>query len=116
MNEQFIIPEGKIVTDSALPVSRNLEGRIITPLKDGDLERFPASMRAGLIRLSNAITSIRQAAEWGMGSIQKVYRKLLLPLPHDRYKRQLRLENIFRLFNYRVRTTKISQIRTHFYN
>ncbi|ETN11224.1 hypothetical protein PPTG_10171 [Phytophthora nicotianae INRA-310] len=52
--------------------------------------------------LHNAITSVRQAAEWGMGSIQKVYCRLNLPLPYDPELRGMRLDNLFRLVNYRV--------------
>ncbi|ETV67580.1 hypothetical protein H257_16306 [Aphanomyces astaci] len=56
-------------------------GIIITPLKDGDLERQPPECRLALQTMSDCITSLRQAAEWGMGSATKVYRQLLLPLP-----------------------------------
>ena len=34
-----------------------------------------------LSSLSNAITSMRQAAEWGMGAVEKVYRRLTQKLP-----------------------------------
>ncbi|KAF1788804.1 hypothetical protein GQ600_27324 [Phytophthora cactorum] len=64
--------------------------------------------------MHNAITSVRQAAEWGMGSIQKVYSRLNLPLSYDPTIRGLRLANLFRMANYRVRTVGISQIRTTF--
>ncbi|KAE9065262.1 hypothetical protein PF010_g28277 [Phytophthora fragariae] len=55
-------------------------GRILTPLKDGDIERLHSSLRSSARTLHNAITSVRQAAEWGMGSVQKVYSRLNLPL------------------------------------
>uniref|UniRef100_H3GL62 DDE Tnp4 domain-containing protein n=1 Tax=Phytophthora ramorum TaxID=164328 RepID=H3GL62_PHYRM len=58
--------------------------------------------------------SVRQAAEWGMGSIQKVYSRLNLLLPYDPVMRGLRLKNIFRLVNYRTRTVEISRIRSTF--
>ncbi|KAE9142524.1 hypothetical protein PF004_g33123 [Phytophthora fragariae] len=89
-------------------------GRILTPLKDGDIERLHPSLRSSARTLHNAITSVRQAAEWGMGSVQKVYSRLNLPLPYDPVLRGLRLNNMFRLANYRVRTVGISQIRTTF--
>jgi hypothetical protein len=47
---------------SAVPASND---KAITPLKDGDLEKLSPEWRAGLIVMSNAITAIRQAAEWG---------------------------------------------------
>ena len=49
-----------------------------------------------------------------MGSVSKVYHRLDLPLPYNPEQRRVRLNNLFRLANYRVRTTDISQIRTTF--
>ncbi|OWZ06670.1 hypothetical protein PHMEG_00021050 [Phytophthora megakarya] len=46
-----------------------------------------------------------------MGSLEKAYHRLLHPLPYDKEKRKLRLDNLFRLANYRVRTEQVSQIR-----
>ncbi|KAE9249504.1 hypothetical protein PF002_g5272 [Phytophthora fragariae] len=103
-----------VVSDSAFPCSTTMIGRILTPLKDGDIERLHPSLRSSARTLHNAITSVRQAAEWGMGSVQKVYSRLNLPLPYDPVLRGLRLNNMFRLANYRVRTVGISQIRTTF--
>jgi hypothetical protein len=91
-----------------------MAGRVLTPLKDGDLERLLPSLRSSARTVHNAITSVRQAAEWGMGSIQKVYSRLNLPLPYDPTLRGLQLNNMFCLTNYRVRTVGISQIRTTF--
>eukprot|EP00644_Phytophthora_capsici_P002889 jgi/Phyca11/129553/e_gw1.85.126.1 len=48
------------------------------------------------------------------GCIQKVYSRLNLPLPYDPELRGLRINNMFRMANYRVRTVGISQIRTTF--
>ncbi|KAI9918662.1 hypothetical protein PsorP6_011808 [Peronosclerospora sorghi] len=59
-----------VCADSAFTVSGDMTDRIVTPLKDGDLRR--AVSRGGdvyEIEASNvAVTSIRQAAEWGMGA------------------------------------------------
>jgi hypothetical protein len=49
-----------------------------------------------------------------MGSMQKVYIRLNLPLPYDPELRGQRLNNIFRLATFRVRPVGISQIRTTF--
>jgi hypothetical protein len=49
-----------------------------------------------------------------MGSAPKTYRQLMLPLPYAPGKRQLMLENIYRLYNVRVRRTGLSQIRNVF--
>jgi hypothetical protein len=114
-----------VVADSAFPVSGRMRDRIITPLKDGDLERIPTADRglhiigiarililwlAETVRLNAALICVRQAAEWGMGAVEKAYPRLNLPLPFDATIRQLRLLNIHYLYNFRVRTTGISQI------
>ncbi|RHY06653.1 hypothetical protein DYB36_000403 [Aphanomyces astaci] len=119
INLQMKLLDGKrtaaghgVVADAAFPVRGELLGKIRTPLKDGDLDRASPICREGLLMMSNAITSLRQAAEWGMGAVEKVYRQLLLPLPFDPTLRRLRLNNMFRLYNYRVRCTGISQIRS----
>jgi hypothetical protein len=103
-----------VVSDSAFPCSSDMKGRIKTPAKQGEIDRLHPHLRSGATRLHNAIVSIRQAAEWGMGSVDKVYHRLKMPLPYDPQLRRLRLNNVFRLSNYRVRTVGISQIRTVF--
>ncbi len=109
-------PGHGLLADTAFPVKDDLRGRIMTPLKEGDLESVPDHMRPGLLRLSAAITSMRQAAEWGMDAIGKVYRILQRKLHWNKDIRKRRLTNIIKLYNFRVRTTGISQIKNYFDN
>eukprot|EP00808_Paulinella_micropora_P021591 g62573.t1 len=60
------------------------------------------------------VTSVRQSAEWGMGSLQKQFPRITLPLPHNADKRALVLECCFRLYNFRNRMGGRNQIRTSF--
>jgi len=113
-NNDKNLPGHGVLSDSAFPVSDHMFGKIITPLKENDLERAPPGTVRILSAVSNAITSMRQAAEWGMGAVEKVYRRLLQRLPYNQKRRSLRIKNLFKLYNFRVRTTKISQIRTYF--
>ena len=103
-----------LVADTAFPVGHGLEGKIISPLKEDELNRAHPHAVLALAAISTEITSLRQAYEWGVGSVEKAFRQLLLPLPYDKRKRNIRLTNIFRLWNVRVRTTGISQIRNVF--
>jgi hypothetical protein len=105
-------PRYGVVADSAFPCRTDMTGRIMTPLKDGDLGRLVPSVRKAAQTMSRAITFVRQSAEWGMGSVEKVYHRLLMPLPFDVDKRRMRLDNLFRVANYRVRTVGINEIRT----
>ncbi|KAE9130416.1 hypothetical protein PF010_g3843 [Phytophthora fragariae] len=50
-----------VVSDSAFPCSIAMAVRILTSLKDGDLERILLSLRASTRTFHNAITSVRQA-------------------------------------------------------
>jgi hypothetical protein len=115
-DETIVHPGLKVCGDSAFPVHGDMEGRIITPLKEGDLERYPEEMREGCRLLNTSIISLRQSAEWGMAAVSKVYRQLELRLPYNPEVRGRRLMNMFRLYNFRVRRTGISQIRTHFFS
>lgn len=103
-----------IVSDSAFACSQEMINRVVSPLKDDELDRFPPAQRLSALQISNAITALRQGAEWGMGAVEKPFRRLLVPLPLDKHIRGRRLMNIFRLFNFRVRRTQISQINTVF--
>ncbi|EGZ10919.1 hypothetical protein PHYSODRAFT_520250, partial [Phytophthora sojae] len=94
-NPDFTVPGTGVATDSAFPVAREAIGKIFTPLKDGDVERASADCRLVMLALHNAITSLRQAAEWGMGPASKCYRRLLLPLPYNADKRHVRLLNAY---------------------
>jgi hypothetical protein len=114
LKAEINLPGHGVLSDSAFPVSGLLFNKIITPLKEGELERHKPALRPGLAAMSHAITSMRQAAEWGMGAVEKVYRRLLLKLPYDQPRRALRLNTLFKLYNFRVRRTQISQIRTYF--
>jgi hypothetical protein len=107
-------PNHGVVSDTAFPVTNEMVGKIMTPLKEGDIEKAPQHLRAILLKISGACTSIRQGAEWGMGAVPKVYRILERKLPHDCIKRGLLLNVLYKLYNFRVRTTGISQIRNYF--
>ena len=43
--------------------------------------------RPVLLRRNRKITSLRQACEWVMGAVEKVYMHLLLPLPFNKVTR-----------------------------
>jgi hypothetical protein len=104
-----------VLSDSAFPVSGDCFRRIMTPLKNNEEDRIADPMaRQMAILMSAAITSLRQPAEWGMGAVEKVYRRLLMPLPYNQERRGQRLRIIYSLYNFRVRSTGISQIKNYF--
>jgi hypothetical protein len=105
-----------VLSDSAFPVSNWCFNKILTPLKDGELERSHPSTRRALQIRSDCIVFLRQPAEWAQGAVDKVYRILIGPLPFNPVVRGRRLLNLYRLLNFRTRMTGISQIRSYFYN
>jgi hypothetical protein len=109
-DESITLPGYGLVSDTAFPSTRRVFQRIVTPLKEGDLDNVAPALQHLALQISNSITSLRQTCEWGMGSIEKPYRRLLEPLPYNPHVRSKRLANIFRLWNLRVRTTGITQV------
>ncbi|KAI9913212.1 hypothetical protein PsorP6_005910 [Peronosclerospora sorghi] len=112
----FTLKEHGVLSDSVFPVSGAMRGKIVTPLKRGDLER---AVRMGgneeaIRQINVAVTIIRQAAEWGMGAVGKAFPRLLNTLMWNPDVRRVRLDNIQRLYNYRVRTKFVIQIRNVF--
>ena len=103
-----------LCADTAFPVGKELLRRIVSPLKEGELERMDRLLQPAASAISAQITSLRQACEWGMGSIQKPFKRLTVKLPWRDSVRAVRLSNIFRLWNVRVRSTGISQINESF--
>ncbi|ETV82642.1 hypothetical protein H257_05217 [Aphanomyces astaci] len=71
LDEMLTLRGHGVVSDSAFPVSRSMLGKIRTPLKDGDLDCASPECRAGLSHMSATLTSVQQAAEWGMGTTEK---------------------------------------------
>ena len=105
------LPNQGLCADTAFPVGTALFLHIVSPLKEGELEKIDPLLQPAPSRISSQITSLRQACEGGMGSIQKPFKRLLIDLPWRESVRAVRLSNIFRLWYVRVRATGISQIR-----
>jgi hypothetical protein len=108
------LPGHGVIADSAFPSTGRCFQRIISPLKQNELENAHPAAREAMKRVNTQILACRQACEWGMGAIVKVFQRLLEELPYDGDRRAMRLLNIFRLFNLRVRRTGISQIRNNY--
>lgn len=63
---------------------------------------------------SRALTSARQAAEWGMRVLQGGFPRLHCVLPQNSAVRKLILRNVLHLCNLRTRAMDINQIRSVF--
>lgn len=103
-----------LIADTAFPkLGQGVNQKIKTPLKAGARIRGTRQARQQKIEYSNAITSARQAVEWGMRALQGCFARLRLPLDvNDPAGRMRLLETCLRLHNVRTRMIGINQIRS----
>ncbi|KAI7933714.1 hypothetical protein MJO28_017506 [Puccinia striiformis f. sp. tritici] len=108
-------PEGyRVISDTAFPqVTKRLDYRIVAPSKCGDqLPTNPVDF-AQLKLFNNKLVSARQAAEWGMQSIQGSFSRLKLPLPAaDHEYREEVIELAVRLHQVKCQSVGINQTQT----
>lgn len=108
-------PEGYwIIGDTAFPTGAALKARIRTPPKlnwtgwPSDIDKCRE-----LILFNEALVSARQAAEWGMRSLQGSFGRLKMPMPaSNKVFRHRIIQICCRLHNLRARVEGINQIRT----
>ncbi|KAG8681878.1 hypothetical protein FRC09_017169 [Ceratobasidium sp. 395] len=106
-------PDGFFLIGDTAFQSDTLADKIHTPLKVGNELPADRAERAAVIEYSNKITQARQAVEWGMRSVEGVFRRLRVPLSiHDPAGRQRLLEACIRLHNLRAVCVEINQIRS----
>ena len=111
----------RIAADSAFKNAGDLRHYIFKPLKSDALARMANDADVSVDELAGRITqhrscvSVRQAAEWGMGSLQKDFRILRGPLPADAAERRQILDAVVLLHNFRCVVARCpNQIRTTF--
>ncbi|KAI7948640.1 hypothetical protein MJO29_010305 [Puccinia striiformis f. sp. tritici] len=108
-------PEGyRVINDTAFPrVTKRLDYQIVAPSKRGD--RLPTNpVDFTQLKLFNdELVSARQAAEWGMRSIQGSFSRLKLPLPAaDHEYRAEVIELAVRLHQVKCQSVGINQTQT----
>jgi hypothetical protein len=104
-----------LIADTAFTTSQtDLRDRLRTPPK-ANFINYSANPKIAQqeIRFNEQLVSARQAAEWGMQSLQGSFGRLKLPMPaEDAEGRGIVYELCSRLHNVRARLVSISQIRT----
>ena len=102
-----------VVADSAFPSTDSLHNKVLKPLRLGQRFRDENEMRESQV-LSRAVTSVRQAAEWGVRALQGGFSRLLTRLPVDTEHRARTIRLCIHLYNLRCRTLGLNQIKTVF--
>jgi hypothetical protein len=106
----------KLLGDSAFQSQGSLSSRMMTPLKETSLNKLSGDELKNALVRNKLISSLRQAAEWGMGSLQSKFGRLRLPLSVCPKERRILLEVVVWMYNLRVRKVRFTQIRTVFLN
>lgn len=101
-----------LISDTAFPRSGLMRRKIITPRKVD--EAYHSNLRIALQQqcYNSQVVSARQAVEWGMHTIQCVFRRLSVKLKYHPVSNAGLLKLIFHLFNLRTRLVGLNQIRT----
>ena len=68
------------------------------------------------VAMQNAIISVRQAAEWGMGLFQASFKRLKLPLYYGPFRRKQLLQLCIHMQQYKTVNIGLNQIQTVFGN
>ena len=102
-----------LIADTAFPRTGEMFGRIITPPKVGELEQWREEHEVTMSPA--AVVRVRQAAEWGMHTLQSVFARLGIPVAYDPPFNSSLLLLIFHLFNLRTRCVGLNQTQTVYY-
>ena len=106
--------EFKIVVDQGFKRSGVMLNKFVGPLSKRARANLDPQNRRDILRLSNRYVSLRQAAEWGMRSLQGTFTRLKTRLTSDHSKRRKLLTSILYLHNFRTNVMDVGQIATVF--
>jgi hypothetical protein len=104
----------KICVDQGFKRSGNMLGYFVGLISKRRFQKLHPEVRRRLARQSNKYVRLRQAVEWGMRALQGTYSRLTSLLTHDHVSRQLLLEGIFLMHNFRTKIVGFNQIKTVF--
>jgi hypothetical protein len=104
----------KICVDQGFPRQGFMEDVLVGPISQRQAELLSDVLRNAVIQRSNVYTSLRQASEWGMRSLQGGFCRLKARLPSDENKRHDIIEAIVLLHNFRTHHEGCNQITTVF--
>jgi hypothetical protein len=104
-------PEFKILGDSAFSHTKQLEGKILTPMKENEAPTDYITFMLESVK-SNDVVRGRQAAEWGMRAVQSRFGRLQTRLTVDENKRKKIIFTCFSMYNLFTRLVGVNQIQT----
>jgi DDE superfamily endonuclease len=109
-----------LIADTAFPRRKEMRNKIITPDRVDEFYnrnlQLASADNAEYDCYNRQVLSARQAVEWGMHSLQSVFRRLSVRLDYNPPANRDLLKLIFHLFNLRVRMVGLNQIRSVYYD
>jgi hypothetical protein len=101
-------PKYKMAADSAFKSTP----RYVRILRETELNLLSNSERSAAVTAATKLSSLRVAAEWGIGGLTNCFRVLRTMMPSDDpVRRKVQWETCMRLFNVRCRLMHVCQIR-----
>lgn len=113
LNERITLRNMGVIADTAFPRSGPLARKIHVGLRAEDISADGAVAATEIFRHA-IITSLRQAAEWGMRALQGTFGRLKSSLQSDKKSRHDLILSILLLHNFRTEHVGFNQIATVF--
>jgi DDE superfamily endonuclease len=104
----------KICVDQGFPRSGDAAGILVGPISKKQARTLAPNLRPYLLKISNVYTSLRQASEWGMRSLQGTFPRCKKRLPSNAAKRKKVIQSIVLIHNFRTELVGLNQIKTVF--
>jgi hypothetical protein len=104
----------KLCVDQGFPRSGDAFDILVGPYSKKAARKLSPILRPMLLQLAAVYTSLRQASEWGMRSLQGTFPRLKCRLPSDSHKRYMILMSVLLLHNFRTTLVGLNQIATVF--
>jgi hypothetical protein len=104
----------KMCVDQGFPRSGDAHLILVGPISKRQAKRLALNLRPYLLRISNIYTSLRQASEWGMRSLQGTFPRCKKRLPGNAEKRKKVIQSIVLIHNFRTELVGLNQISTVF--
>jgi hypothetical protein len=104
----------KMCVDQGFPRSGDAHLILVGPISKRQAKRLAPNLRPYLLRISNIYTSLRQASEWGMRSLQGTFPRCKKRLPGNAEKRKKVIQSIVLIHNFRTELVGLNQISTVF--
>ncbi len=104
----------KLCVDQGFPRSGDAVGILVGPISKKQAWSLAPNLRPYLLKILNVYTSLRQASEWGMRSLQGTFPRCKKRLPSNAEKHKKVIQSIVLIHNFTTELVGLNQIKTVF--